>query len=48
MNEIAVKWIENGRDINDLLDMPFYYVIELLREKNKPKETTSLIAAFGG
>ncbi|WP_263620863.1 phage tail assembly chaperone GT [Halobacillus litoralis] len=40
--------MEKGKDINDLLNMPYNYVIEVLKEKNKPKRETSLMAAFGG
>ena len=40
--------MKGGKDINDVLGMPFYFVLELLAEKNKPKKTDSLIAAFGG
>ncbi|WP_367023252.1 phage tail assembly chaperone GT [Rossellomorea marisflavi] len=40
--------MKNGKDINEILNMPYYYVVELLREKNEPKQETSLISAFGG
>ncbi|MFB4471780.1 phage tail assembly chaperone GT [Oceanobacillus caeni] len=40
--------MESGKDINEILKMPYNFVIELLAEKNKPKEEKSLIAAFGG
>ncbi|MFC5611266.1 phage tail assembly chaperone GT [Metabacillus niabensis] len=40
--------MKGGKDINDVLNMPFHFFLELLREKNKPKQTGSLIAAFGG
>lgn len=39
---------ESGKDINEILDMPFSFFIEIVEEKNKPKKTKSLIAAFGG
>lgn len=48
MKKMAVDWIESGRDINELMNMPFHFVIELLIERNKPKQEKSLIAAFGG
>lgn len=37
-----------SKDINEVLAMPYHFVIEILRERNKPKQTSSLIAAFGG
>ena len=39
---------EGDKDINDILDMPFSFFIEVIESKNKPKETKSLISAFGG
>ncbi|UBH07839.1 hypothetical protein LAU42_07105 [Macrococcus armenti] len=39
---------ESGKDINEILDMPFSFFMEIVEEKNKPKKTESLIAAFGG
>ncbi|WP_392387174.1 phage tail assembly chaperone GT [Halobacillus karajensis] len=40
--------MKNGKDINEILSMPYHFVLEILTEKNKPKEEKSLIAAFGG
>ncbi|SHI02129.1 hypothetical protein SAMN05421807_1332 [Virgibacillus chiguensis] len=40
--------MEAGKDINDILNMPYNFVLELLHERNKPKKEKSLIAAFGG
>ena len=40
--------MKNGKDVNEVLNMPFHFVIEILKEKNKPKQSKSLIAAFGG
>ncbi|QYA42060.1 hypothetical protein KYI11_10740 [Macrococcoides bohemicum] len=39
---------ESGKDINEILDMPFSFFMEVVEEKNKPKKTKSLISAFGG
>ncbi|WP_373314140.1 phage tail assembly chaperone GT [Virgibacillus pantothenticus] len=39
---------EEGKDINKVLAMPYQFIIELLYERNKPKQEKSLIAAFGG
>lgn len=40
--------MKEGKDINEVLDMPYHYVVQLLNDKQKPKEEKSLIAAFGG
>jgi hypothetical protein len=40
--------VKNGHDINQVLDMPYFYFVELLKDENKPRETESLISAFGG
>jgi hypothetical protein len=41
--------MENGKDINDILDMPYHFLIEILQEKRtKVEKEQSLIAAFGG
>jgi hypothetical protein len=38
----------SGKDINEILKMPYNYILELIAERSKPKKTKSLIAAFGG
>jgi hypothetical protein len=48
LDKLVLDLMENGKDINEVLDMPFHYVVEILRDKNKPKEEKSLISAFGG
>lgn len=40
--------MEEGKDINEILAMPYHFLLQLLEEKNKPRQETSLIAAFGG
>ncbi|WP_409373569.1 phage tail assembly chaperone GT [Terribacillus saccharophilus] len=40
--------MSSGKDINEILDMPYHFVLDLLAERTKPKEEKSLIAAFGG
>lgn len=40
--------MKEGKDINEVLDMPYHYVVQLLEERNKPQEEQSIIAAFGG
>ena len=40
--------MKQGKDINEILNMPYQFMIDLMDEQNKPKQTKSLIAAFGG
>jgi len=40
--------MKEGKDINEVLEMPYHYIVQLLEEKQKPKEEQSLIGAFGG
>jgi hypothetical protein len=40
--------MKQGKDINEILNMPFHFMIEILREQNQPKKEQSLISAFGG
>ncbi|WP_054753556.1 phage tail assembly chaperone GT [Piscibacillus salipiscarius] len=48
LDEIILKMMKQGKDINDVLNMPFNFVLELLSKETKPREETSLITAFGG
>ena len=48
MDKLILEMIQGGKDVNDILDMPFNFVVDLLNERNKPKKTDSLISAFGG
>ncbi|WP_330948899.1 phage tail assembly chaperone GT [Virgibacillus sp. MG-45] len=48
MDKLIVEMMKNGKDINEILDMPIHFVMELMKEKNKPRKEKSLIAAFGG
>ena len=48
MDKLILDLMKNGKDVNEVLNMPFHFVIEILKEKNKPKQSKSLIAAFGG
>ncbi len=48
MDQLILRMMKDGKDINEILNMPFHFMVELMREKNKPKQEKSLIAAFGG
>ncbi|WP_431197637.1 phage tail assembly chaperone GT [Staphylococcus equorum] len=39
---------ESDKDINEILDMPFSFFMDVMNEKNKPQKEKSLISAFGG
>ncbi|WP_373738536.1 phage tail assembly chaperone GT [Jeotgalibaca porci] len=48
MDKLVLELVENGKDINEVLDMPYKYIVEVLKDKNKPEYKKSLIAAFNG
>lgn len=48
MDKLIMELMKDGKDINEILAMPYHFLIELMREKNKPKQEKSLISAFGG
>lgn len=48
MDRILKDYIKNGKDVNEILSMPYHFVLEILNETVKPKQTKSLIEAFGG
>ncbi len=43
MNKFARDLMEEGKDINEILDMPIHYVTEILKDKEKAnvKEASS-------
>lgn len=45
---VRVMMKESGKDINEILDMPFTFFMEVLEEESKPSKQKSLISAFGG
>ncbi|WP_170861800.1 phage tail assembly chaperone GT [Virgibacillus chiguensis] len=48
MDKLIADLVANGKDINEVLDMPIHFIGQIMRDKNKPKKEKSLIAAFGG
>jgi hypothetical protein len=48
MDSVIREFIKNGKDVNELMAMPYSFVLDILAEQTKPKEEKSLIAAFGG
>lgn len=48
MDKVLLDMTKEGKDVNEILNMPYHYVVQLLEERQKPKQEKSLIAAFGG
>ncbi|TYS67057.1 hypothetical protein FZC76_16155 [Sutcliffiella horikoshii] len=48
LDKLILDLVKDGKDINEILAMPFHFLVEILHEKNKPRKEKSLIAAFGG
>jgi hypothetical protein len=48
MDKLILELMKGGKDINEVLNMPFHFVVEILKERNKPQQQKSLISAFGG
>ncbi|MFW5411578.1 phage tail assembly chaperone GT [Aerococcus urinaeequi] len=46
IDKIVLDFYKNGKDINEVLDMPFHYLLGILEEENKPQEAESLMSAF--
>jgi hypothetical protein len=40
--------MKQGKDINQVLNMPYHFMIEILKEKQEIQKEKSLISAFGG
>ncbi len=41
MNKFVKDLMKEGKDINEILDMPIHYVTELLKEKVEVKQANS-------
>lgn len=48
MDNLIRDLMKDGMNINDIMDMPFTFVMDLMEERNKPKKEQSLISAFSG
>ena len=40
--------MKEGKDVNEILKMPYTFMLDILEERNKPEEKKSIISAFGG
>lgn len=43
MDKLALEMAKEGKDINEILDMPYHYVTKLFEVENKPKQVTSVM-----
>lgn len=48
LDKLVRNMMETGKDVNEILDMPYNFVLNIMREENKPKYEKDLFAAFGG
>ncbi len=48
MDKLLIELMKNDKDVNEVLNMPYYYVVEILREQNQSQQEKSLISTFGG
>ena len=48
MDNLVKEFVNNGKNANEVLEMPFHYVLGILEDQNKAKKVDSLISAFGG
>lgn len=48
MDKLIMDLMKDGMNINDIMEMPYNFLLDLMEEKSKPKQEKSLIAAFGG
>ncbi|WP_419721619.1 phage tail assembly chaperone GT [Peribacillus frigoritolerans] len=48
MDILILNLLKEDKDINEILNMPYHFLLDILNEKNKPKQEKSLISAFGG
>lgn len=47
MDKFARDLIKEGKDINEILEMPVHYVMEILREKSNVKQANSFFDLLG-
>lgn len=47
MDKLVRDMMKNGKDINEILDMPYHYLLQILEEKNKPEQSSSFFDLLG-
>ena len=48
LDKMILELVKQGKEISTILAMPYSFLIDILREENKPERKHSLIEAFGG
>lgn len=48
MDKLILDLIKDGMSVDDVMNMPFNFLVDIMKEKQKPEQKKSLIAAFGG
>ncbi|WP_412760413.1 phage tail assembly chaperone GT [Peribacillus butanolivorans] len=41
MDKLILDLMKDGKDINEILSMHYHFLIEILRDKNNPKQRNS-------
>lgn len=47
MDELIRDMFHGGKDVNEILDMPYSFLLGILREKLEPERVGTLLEAFG-
>jgi len=47
MDKFVRQMMESGKDINEILDMPIHYVMDILREKVTVQQANSFFDLLG-
>jgi len=47
MNKFVKELMKQGKDVNEILNMPIHYVTEILREKVEVKQANSFFDLLG-
>lgn len=41
MDDLLLESVKHGKDVNQVLDMPYHFMIQLLSEDNEPEQANS-------
>jgi len=47
MDKLVLEMMQEGKDVNEILDTPFHYVVQLLEERHKPQQSSSFFDLLG-
>lgn len=48
MDKLVKELMNEGMNINDIMSMPYTFVVDILEEKSQAKKEKTLFEAFGG